>query len=284
MKWVDYREQLGIGFNDNQKFIMLKNNIFKMLHALKEENIYPKSSYGAYLFMVCERNTHYDHYIALETSLNNSINISEFISKYIAFCNTFPTKDRFGNTPKYTKEEILNYLLDLLGNLNISYDIIQDDDGYFIFPKGAKELDDALVSAPLNWLKDYPKAHKTYCIALRQYSEGRYIRDTADNLRKTLETFLQEFLVNNKNLETNKNEICKYLGQQDVDAGITGLFQPLINAYKSINDRTVKHNDNVEKNMLEFLLYQTGVLIRMVIVVKNSIKNSTDKESNEDAD
>ena len=136
---------------------------------------------------------------------------------------------------------------------------LQTVEEYFIFPKGAIELDFALVSQPLEWLKDYPKSHKTYCTALKQYSDGIFVRDVADNLRKTLEGFLQEFLCNDKNLETNKNEICKYLGAQGIDAGISGLFQPLINAYKNINDRIAKHNDKVDKKVLEFLLYQGKV-------------------------
>ena len=137
-------------------------------------------------------------------------------------------------------------------------------------PYFAPELDAALVSEPLEWLKEYPVAHRTYITALKQYAEGIYIRDVADNLRKTLEAFLQEFLGNNKNLETNKNDICKYLGEQGIDAGISGLFQPLINAYKNINDRIAKHNDAVDEKLLEFLLYQTGVLVRMVLTVKHS--------------
>ena len=101
---------------------------------------------------------------------------------------------------------------------------MEDKDGVFIFPKGAKELDDALVSEPLEWLREYPQAHKTYCIALKQYSDGIYIRDVADNLRKTLETFLQEFLGNTKILKQIKTEICKHLGAQSIDAGILGAL------------------------------------------------------------
>lgn len=138
------------------------------------------------------------------------------------------------------------------------------------FLKGAEELDEALVSEPFEWLIDYPNTRKTYTIALKQYSDGVYVRDVADNLRKALEAFLQEFLGNSKNLETNKNEICRYLGEQGVDAGVSGLFQPLINAYKNINDRIAKHNDAVDEKLLEFLLYQTGVLIRMVLSVKQA--------------
>ena len=188
--------------------------------------------------------------------------ISKLVAYYVAFVNT---QDDASQTHK---DELINELKGFLEDLCIPYETTTDEDGIFIFPKGAMELDDALVSQPLEWLSDYPQAQKTFVIALRQYSEGIYIRDVADNLRKALETFLQEFLGNNKNLETNKNEICRYLGEQGIDAGISGLFQPLINAYKNINDRIAKHNDAVDKKLLEFLLYQTGVLIRMVIVVK----------------
>ncbi len=90
---------------------------------------------------------------------------------------------------------------------------------------------------------------------------------------------MQEFLGNEKNLETNKNEICRYLGEQGVDPGITGLFQPLINAYKNINDKIAKHNDAVDAKLLKFLLYQTGVLIRMVL----SVKQAQDMEGNDNA-
>lgn len=173
--------------------------------------------------------------------------------------------------------ELLELLDNAFNESSLGYALLKDDGKYFVFPKGAKELDDALVSEPLEWLKNYPQTHKTYCIALKQYSEGIYIRDVADNLRKALETFLQEFLCNTKNLETNKNEICKYLGEQSVDAGVSGLFQPLINSYKNINDRIVKHNDAVDEKLLEFLLYQTGVLIRMVLSVKDKEENKIEK-------
>ena len=90
--------------------------------------------------------------------------------------------------------------------------------------------------------------------------------------------FLQEFLGNGKNLESNKDEICRYLGKQGVDSGISGLYQPLINSYKNINDRIAKHNDKIDEKLLEFLLYQTGILIRMAITVKQAEKIDTDAQ------
>ena len=274
MKWIDYREKLGIGFDDEDKFQMLKNKIDLYIdrlsvcmgsYEIRSKNAFDESNLYYYFDMVGEKPIYNNlNFLGVKHSFNEASNPTELISKYVAFINTskmfFKLKD--------LKKAVMDALTSILDELNIQIDILKDSDGVFIFPKGAKELDDALVSEPLEWLKAYPKAHKTYCIALKQYSEGEYIRDTADNLRKALEEFLKEFLGNEKNLETNKTEICKYLGNQGVDAGITGLFQPLINSYKNINDRIAKHNDKVDKKLLEFLLYQTGVLIRMVLSVQ----------------
>ena len=192
--------------------------------------------------------------------------LTEFLPYCMAFINSVKT-EKHGN---WKRIDFVNIVIKMLEESHIPYELLEDNGEYFVFPKGAPELDAALVSEPLEWLKDYPVAHKTYITALKQYTEGVFIRDVADNLRKTLEAFLQEFLGNAKNLETNKNDICKYLGEQGVDAGITGLFQPLINAYKNINDRIAKHNDAVDEKLLEFLLYQTGILIRLVLTVKHS--------------
>ena len=53
----------------------------------------------------------------------------------------------------------------------------------------------------------------------------------------------------------------------------------MINAYKNVNDKIAKHNDAVDEKLLEFLLYQTGVLIRMVL----SVKQAHDMEENQNA-
>ena len=271
MNWIDYREKLGIGFCDERKVEYFYIKVFNILDELNRNYMYEQISDGEY-FEFCNTTgtqmksmAYSSGYSLIIAVLHNHISfIKDFLSYYLEFVNC--QKD--SPSKKWTKEEFKNVICNMLKDSHIPYEILEDQEGYFIFPKGAKELDDALVSELFEWLTNYPNTHKTYANALKQYSEGIYIRDVADNLRKALETFLQEFLGNSKNLETNKNEICKYLGEQGVDAGISGLFQPLINAYKNVNDRIAKHNDAVDAKLLEFLLYQTGVLIRMVISIK----------------
>lgn len=272
---MDYRKKLGLCVNDQTKamrFYAQMHNFFKGAYEIAFDGVLERAFCDRIGVPTNETNQLIADIWSEPTGLERAwIYLKEYKADLLEllFCcvtliNTYP------KSQEKIKEALQLVLLNALDDCQIAYDLFTDDDEIFIFPKGAKELDDALVSQPLEWLKDYPKSHKTYCTALRQYSDGIFIRDVADNLRKTLEGFLQEFLCNDKNLETNKNEICKYLGTQGIDAGISGLFQPLINAYKNINDRIAKHNDKVDKKMLEFLLYQTGVLIRMVLAVKQA--------------
>lgn len=276
MDWVDYREKLGIGFCDEDKFKYFKTKMFNTLNMISK-NIYSgcidTEEYYAFCNMTgmpidwnydadYHRSARFEHCLSI---IERTTSLNEFLAYYIALTNSIKTKKY--SAQKRVRSHFSDLLCRTLTEAHIPFDVFEENGNYFIFPKGATELDDALVSQPLEWLSAYPQAQKTFVIALRQYSDGVYLRDVADNLRKALEAFLQEFLGNTKNLETNKNEICKYLGEQGVDAGISGLFQPLINAYKNINDRIAKHNDAVDKKLLEFLLYQTGLLIRMVIVV-----------------
>lgn len=281
MDFIDYRKALGLSFNDKEK-----TDLF-----IKRIGVFMESAYNIPFDEDSEKNFAYiigEKYLLKHNSLKlnfgdepaglqrawlylskRTTQFEDFLSCVVALHNTYSGK-------KADKDSIYKSIKNALDDCHISFKFLKDNDGIFIFPEGAKELDDALVSEPLEWLKDYQIAHKTFIIALRQYSDGIYIRDVADNLRKALEAFFQEFLGNTKNLESNKNEICKYLGERGVDSGISGLYQPLINAYKNINDRIAKHNDAVDKKLLEFLLYQTGLLIRMVISIKTEDEKNAD--------
>lgn len=287
MDWIDYREKLGIGFDDDDKtklFYTRVSNAMALITANTDNFITPEEYYRFCRETGTQMDIRLMHKYRSGELLQDCFRIikehdrvfEDYLSRFVWFINCLNEEV----VRAWNKAKFKRFLLENLKDAHIQYELLEDDGKIFVFPKGAKELDDALISEPLDWLKDYPLAHKTYIIALKQYADGIYIRDVADNLRKTLEAFLQEFLKNTKNLETNKNEICRYLGEQGVDGGIAGLFQPLVNAYKNINDKIAKHNDAVDAKLLEFLLYQTGILIRMVL----SVKHAQDMEENQHAD
>ena len=140
--------------------------------------------------------------------------------------------------------------------------------GNIIIPKGAKELDEALVADVADWLASYTKSHNLYISALQQYADNGEPVEIADNLRRSFEVFLHEFLSNNKNLDNNKNVVGQYLKEQGVSDDARNLFTTLIHYYKLDNDKTAKHHDKTDKNIVEFLLYQTGVFMRLLLTLR----------------
>lgn len=270
MDWLDYRDALGIGFSDYDKVEFFMTKMFNLIDD-DSDNTRCQINEDEYFRFCNTTGSKYlqtypgDGYSKILKILNaNSHSLHSFLAYYIAFVNC-----QEDNQYKHLKREnYKNILCNMLYESHIPYDLKEDEDGYFVFPKGAGELDDALVSQPLEWLKDYPKAYETYCIALRQYADGIYIRDIADNLRKALEDFLREFLENEKDLNSNKKVAEQYLKDANANPQLVNMFGSLLTHYYLLNNDIAKHNNKVDKTYLEFLLYQTGVFIRMLIVVK----------------
>lgn len=94
MKWVDYREKLGVGFNDNQKFKMLSAKIQNFVNNLLGD-MYVDGACLKYLMMVGEPCLDYLRPCQrLSKSFEMCKSCKELIAKYIAFCNTY--EDPFG--------------------------------------------------------------------------------------------------------------------------------------------------------------------------------------------
>lgn len=293
MDWLDYRQKLKIGFSDNTKFEYFRQKCFNFFDATRE--IASIDEYLAFCNMtgseassvllradlIGHENIRYKDIVQIIK--NHSKNLSEFLAYYIAFVNTRKVKGH----EKAGKTSFYNLLTKLLKESHIPFEVIKDEGDYFVFPKGVEEFDNQLVSEPLMWLSKYPKARKTYTNALKQYADGTYIRDVADNFRKSLEEFLQEFHDNSKNLDGNISVTGRYLKDHGAEPEIADELVKLIGLYKKLNDKIAKHNDKVDEKFLEFLMYQTGIFIRMLLVVKNSDtlkKKSVAQEQEESAE
>ena len=270
MKWVDYREKLGIGFNDEQKFVMLQNKITIFTSIL---NDYTSNEYQKYACMVGEKIVGCNALDGLQKSFSYAKNAKELISKYVAFHNTYSNNLVYSQKP-ITKIVVLEQIKTFLKNLNIPFEIVQDKDGIFIFPKGAQELDRALISDTLQWLNNYPATQKAFTKALRGYSESKIdnASEVADNFRKALETFFQEFFKGNKTLENYKSEYGTYLKSKGIPAEISNNFETLLDSYTKFNNNYAKHHDKTTLNVLEYIMYQTGNIIRLLITLNSSSK------------
>lgn len=266
MKWIDYREKLGIGFSDTSKEKLLSNKIATFISDGKLNENYASDDYYRFCLMTGINYTPpYPATSHLKTLFTkNNLTISHSISYYVAFVNTQTSCN------KSHRKLLFDVLGDFLIDLNIPFEIMWDDDGGFVFPKGAKELDDSLVSEPLEWLIDYPDAHKAFVKALKAYSNVTEdtASDVADLFRKALERFFQEFFASDKALENLKSEYGTFLSDKGVPSEIKNNFEKLLELYTRYNNNYAKHHDKASLNVLEYIMYQTGSLIRLLITLK----------------
>lgn len=274
MKWADYREKLGLSFNDSDKYVYLKNRILNFIDILYHDSILEVSEkcYRLYAISIGEYDFHYTGAALLQIRKSFSIaeNTRELIAKYIAFYNAYTTCN--SSYYRNCSNELLTFLKTSLESANISYEIFKDEDGVFLLPKGAKELDDALVSTPLEWLNSYPKSRVAFSKALKEYSEAKPINasDIADKFRKALEAFFQEFFGGGRSLEkyVSDHTYEQYLNQCGIPTELRDELKNTVVAYSKFINNNAKHHDKTQVNILEYLMYQTGNIIRLLITLK----------------
>ena len=278
MNWLDYRKALGISTSSKEKTALF----------IKRVEVFIRSAGNCPFSELDEMNFAYmighTYLLAnadpLDISFGNdpkglqrawlylekrTKRFDDFLSCVVALINTYVGKAS-------DKRAIISGVKKALEDSQIGYEIKTDNDGIFFFPKGAKELDDALVSQPLSWLAEYPKAHTAYVKALKEYSEATpdNASDIADKFRKALEAFFQEFFGSDKSLDHCKSLYGTYLKSQNVPKEIAGNLETLLQSYTIFMNAYAKHHDRTSINILEYIMYQTGNIIRLLITLKQA--------------
>lgn len=270
MDWIDYREVLGIGLDDEEKEQHFIVNMFNFLSVLqpkistKEYMVFCAST-GTSAFVEDYETDYYDH--ILKVLSDHSKDLREFLSYYIALLNAYRAENELGDGV-----DLLGLLTNQLANAHISYEIIEDGEKHFILPKGVKQFDDSLVSEVLYWLKDYPETRAAWTEALKQYSneENSNASQVADSFRKALERLFQEVFRQSKSLEHFKSEYGTLLNDNAIPKEISNDLQKLLNLYTDFNNHYAKHNDKVGSNVLEYIMYQTGNIMRLLITLNTN--------------
>ena len=268
MKWIDYRRKLGIGFDDKQKFDALKNKLINFIDLLSQGPTFAYTRYDLLLFLTaigeriddgCD-----DELFEVRLILENAVSIKDLISKYIEFCNcyNFTHKDN-------PNEMMFDILIKFMNDLALPFGIKSGSLGKYVFPKGVPELDEALVSDVCGWLKEYPASEKAWSKALREYAESnsQNASDVADLFRKALETFFKEFFHTDKSLENCKSEYGSYLKQKGVPKELAGNFETMLQSYTNFMNEYAKHRDATSNTILEYIMYQTGNIIRLLLTL-----------------
>ena len=275
MHFLDYKKSLGIATDDKSKVELFFVKIFNVLNIMKNSGniIITNDEYFSFCNTagISIRSASFDYILFADvvSILHSHIDsIEEFLSYYMIFVNCLEDIDY----RKSNRHFFVDLICRLLQESQIPFEIKEDEDGYFIFLRGAKELDDALVSENLEWLKEYPQSRIAFIKALKEYADQNEenASEIADKFRKALESFFQEFFNSEKSLENYKSEYGTYLKQHGVPTEISNNFVSILQAYTNYINNYAKHHDKTGKNVLEYIMYQTGNIIRLLITLKKS--------------
>ena len=271
MKWADYRERLSLGFDDKSKFEALKNKFCNFASNL-DCGRYSDDDCCEYFITIGKPwDTSYDSSYQVSNSFKKCSSLKELVLNAVALYNSYKADKWSDGKRLFFKNEILSFVENSLEDLNISFELIFEEGKIFVFPRGVPDFDDNLISAPLSWLKDYPKAEKAWIMALRDYSEKMdNPSQVADGFRKALETFFQDFFMSEKALENMLSDYCDFLKTHGIPAEISYDFRKVLDAYTKFNNSYAKHHDRATSNVLEYIMYATGNIIRLLITLKNS--------------
>lgn len=285
MDWIDYREKLGIGFNDDGKIKIFYTRISNVLNSLIQSGEVGITA-DEYFAFCDETGARLDSSLLADyrggDRFRDCVHIirdheslfEDYLSYFVWFVNTVKNEAY----RSWNKENYKNLLTKCLRDSHIQYELLEDEGKFFIFPKGAEEMDAGLVSQPLSWLAAYPNTHTAFVKALKEYSEATpdNASDIADKFRKALETFFQEFFACDKTLENCKGLYGGYLKSHNVPSEITANFETLLQAYTNFMNGYAKHHDKTCMNVLEYIMYQTGNTIRLLITLKQEETGNAD--------
>lgn len=142
------------------------------------------------------------------------------------------------------------------------------DTSYKFYHSNIEIFDKKLIDDVLDFLKDYPKAHKELSEALKMFINKKSYRDIVDKTRLALEIFLKQLLKNKKSLENQKDILNKYL-DNNIHKQIKSMFINILDLYEKLNNDNAKHdsNDFLEYEV-EFLFYLVGNFIRLFMQIK----------------
>lgn len=161
-----------------------------------------------------------------------------------------------------TKTDIIKRVITAieLSKVNLTY--VMDGEILLLYPAGEKELDNKLVNEVLKFLN--PESNGHFTDALKLYENQNFIK-SAESTRRSLEEFLRFKLNNSKGLEANISELQNKLKTTGRDPLIRNIIFQTFNYLDKYFNENSKHNDGeINEIENEYLIYQTGLLLRYI--------------------
>lgn len=160
----------------------------------------------------------------------------------------------------YSKNILLRDVMNAIELSDVNVAITVSNEEVILYPRGEKELDDELVNRTLSFLNNQSNEHFEH--ALKFYQAQNPIK-SAESLRRSLEEFLRFKLKNTKGLDANITELQKKLKSNKRDPQVRNVIFQIFTYLDQYFNENSKHKDgDIDPEENEFLIYQTGLLMR----------------------
>jgi len=167
-----------------------------------------------------------------------------------------------GHGYTYSKDILFRSVVEAVELSDVNASITASDGEVILYPKGEKKLDEELVDLPLSFLNKESGEH--FIQALQFYQSKKHIK-SAESLRRSLEEFLRNKLGNTKGLNGNITELQIKLKSNKRDTQVRNIIGSIFSYLDQYFNENSKHNDgDIDDSENEFLIYQTGLLMRYV--------------------
>ncbi len=148
-----------------------------------------------------------------------------------------------------------------LSNVNLA--ITSKNEEVILYPKGEKEFDEKLVNQVLGFLNEDSQKHFIEALKFYQTGSPKNAIQSAEELRRALEEFLRYKLKNQQGLDKNISQLLSRLKQDNRDSAIRNIKSQTFSYLDNyINENSKQKDGDIDNIENEFLIYQTGVLLR----------------------
>lgn len=123
--------------------------------------------------------------------------------------------------------------------------------------KDAMEIRDALSSDS--------KVRKSYNDAIEKIAEGRYSRNSVDDIRVALEIYLKEVLGNNQPLEKQTTDLKQFYRQKKMSGELISMHTQSLNNLCNFFNNHAKHDYNVKSEEVDSAIGYANQIMKSLL-------------------
>lgn len=148
-------------------------------------------------------------------------------------------------------------------------------------PDPSELLNIPIVTETKQLLDDYPQIKKHYESALIKYQTQIFGRNLVDDLRFAFEQLLKEKLNNDRPLEKQQDDLCRFLKAGGISDSLISMYNKLREYYCEYQNINAKHNDLTKKEEFEFIIELTSIMMKLILRVSGKLDKTMSGRLNE---